>query len=143
MPNKLSDYQLGTMLKKITGNKEFVPEHTLNEDELVEVLFSCDNFKSSFLMSDVHVIRDRVPIYVEFSKGNKSSFIDSLKEHMDIVAIVSDSIRSGRDGLFFVLPTMDEYTVYEWLRLLSSKNMHCCDIGGTYYLMSPVHSFIN
>jgi hypothetical protein len=142
MSSKLSDYQLCSMLKGITRNPDFDINASLSEDDLLEVLFFCDNFKSSFCVSDLHVIRDRYPIYVEFNKGERSVLIDSLKEHMNMVAIVSDSIKSGRDGLFFVLVTDDFHSVAVWLSVLSDKNMYCCEIDDTYYVCSPVHSFV-
>lgn len=139
MPSKLSDHQLCSMFKSISGNKDF--SGCRNEDEILEVLYNCDNFKASFFHSDTYVIRDRYPIYVEFSRANKSALVDTMKESMDYTALVSDSIRPGKDGLFFLLATSDESSVHDWMCSLSKKDMHCCEFENTYYVASPVMSF--
>ena len=141
MSNKLSDHQLCLMFKGISGNRDF--SGCRDEDEILEVLYNCDNFKASFFHSDTYVIRDRYPIYVEFSRANKSALVDTMKESMDYTALVSDSIRSGKDGLFFLLATEDESSVHDWMCSLSKKNMYCCEFENTYYIASPVVSFFH
>jgi len=127
------------MLKGISGNPDF--SQCKDEDDILEVLYACDNFKSSFLLSDTYVIRDRYPVYVEFSRPNKSNLVESMKEYMDYTAIVSDSIKSGKEGLFFILSTHDDSSIHEWIRALTIKNVYCCEFDSTYYIASPVASF--
>jgi hypothetical protein len=129
------------MLKRITNNPNFTS--CKDEDEIVESLYLCDNFEAPFSMSDLYVMRDRYPIYVEFSQNKKSLMVESMKEHMGMTAIVADSIRQGRDGLFFVQVTPDFSDVATWLQSLTKKNVYCCETADTYYTCSPVHSFVN
>ena len=139
MPSKLSDHQLCSMFKGISGNKDFAK--CTNEDQALELLYACDNFRASFFLSDMYVIRERYPIYVEFSRPNKSSLVESMKEYMDYTAVVSDSIKPGKEGLFFLLATNEDPPMYDWMRSLTKKEMYCCEHDDTYYVASPVTAF--
>ena len=140
--SQLNDHQLCLMLKSITGNPDFNTQLCKDEDDIVETLYNCDNFKAPFSMSDLYSIRERYPIYVEFTQSKRSHMLEAMKEHMGMVAIISDSIRNGRDGLFFVQSTSDESDIVNWMNYLSQKNVYCCEIAETYYICSPVHSFV-
>ena len=118
MTPKLSDHQLSQLLGSVTGNKKFKANNTTSDSLLESLFVDCDNFQAPFYISDTFVCKERFPIYQEILNPKHSGFVDLLKDNLNQVCLVSDSVMKGVDGLFFIVLTDDKSRITEWFSFL-------------------------
>jgi hypothetical protein len=141
MPSKLSDHQLCQILYTSTGNTVF--KKKLIGDAVLEALFTtCDNFRAPFYIPDTFVCRERYAVYSEVLNYKKSGLVDLLKDNMNQVCLLSDSIIRGADGLFCMELTDVKSSIGDWLSYMQTVKFHVSELDDYYLLIAPVMSFI-
>ena len=72
----------------------------------------------------VYLIPERVPIFAAITKPNSSWLIEEMQDRPTDIALVSDAITSGKNGLYFAQLVNSRDNVLSWMASMRFDHMH-------------------
>ncbi len=120
---KASFYQLCEMLRTATGYPHKAKPGATDSGvvEYLLEIWGSDRLRLPFDVDSVFVIPDRLPVLSDILRSTKSLIVNQLGMRREDTGLVVDSLRSGKDALFFAHLCASMEEVAGWVRIMNPR----------------------